>query len=145
MLGGELPSSTSPGLPMVSELVRRASVTGLAVSCRFLASCDRLAPAASQAAYRVVQEALTNALKHAPGAPVDITIRGRDGEVQVDIVNAPSQQAPSGLGRSGGGFGLAGMRERVAACGGSLTSGPTPAGGWQVSALLPADPAFPAL
>lgn len=66
MLGGELPSGTSPGLPMVSDLVRRASVTGLAVSCRFLASCDRLAPAASQAAYRVVQEALTNALKHGP-------------------------------------------------------------------------------
>ena len=66
--------------------MRRASVTGLAVSCRFLASCDRLAPAASQAAYRVVQEALTNALKHAPGAPGHITIRGRDCEVQVDIV-----------------------------------------------------------
>jgi hypothetical protein len=79
---------------------------------------------------------------------VDITVRGRDGQVRVDIVNAPPQQAPSGLGRSGGGFGLAGMRERVAACGGSLTSGPTPAGGWQVSALLPAAPcapAFPAL
>jgi signal transduction histidine kinase len=127
---------------MVSELVRRASFTGLAVTCRFLASCDQLAPAASQAAYRVVQEALTNALRHAPGAPVDITIRGRDGEVQADIVNAPPRQAPCGLGQSGGGFGLTGMRERVAACGGSLTSGPTPAGGWQVSALLPADPAL---
>jgi signal transduction histidine kinase len=142
MLGGELPSGPSPGLPMVSELVRRASVTGLPVSCRFAGSCDRLAPAASQAAYRVVQEALTNALKHAPGAPVDITIGGRDGEVRVDIVNAPPRQALSGLGRSGGGFGLAGMRERVAACGGGLISGPTPAGGWQVSALLPADPAL---
>ena len=142
MLGGEFPSGTSPGLPLVSELVRRASVTGLPVTCRFLRSCDRLAPAASQAAYRVVQEALTNALKHAPGAPVDITIRGRDGELQVDVVNAPPQRGSSGLSQSGGGFGLAGMRERVAACGGSLTSGPTPAGGWQVSALLPADPAL---
>jgi len=142
MLGGQLPSATSPGLPMVSELVRRASVTGLPVNCRFAGSCDRLAPAASQAAYRVVQEALTNALKHAPGAPVDITVGGRDGEVRVDIVNAPPRQASSGLGRSGGGFGLTGMRDRVAACGGSLTSGPTPAGGWQVSALLPADPAL---
>jgi len=142
MLGGEFPSGTSPGLPLVSELVRRASVTGLPVTCRFLRSCDRLAPAASQAAYRVVQEALTNALKHAPGAPVDITIRGRDGELQVDVVNAPPQRGSSGLSQSGGGFGLTGMRERVAACGGSLTSGPTPAGGWQVSALLPADPAL---
>jgi signal transduction histidine kinase len=140
LLGGELPSGTSPGLPMVSELVRRAGATGLAVTCRFLVSGDHLAPAASEAAYRVVQEALTNALKHAPGAPVDITVSGRDGEVEVDIVNAPPRQVPSGLERSGGGFGLAGMRDRVAACGGRLTSGPTPAGGWRVSALLPADP-----
>lgn len=56
MLGGELPSGTSPGLPMVSELVRRTSVICLAVSCRFLASCDQLAPAASQAAYRAVRK-----------------------------------------------------------------------------------------
>ena len=117
-----------------------AGVTGLAVTCRFLVSGDHLAPAASEAGYRVVQEALTNALKHAPGAPVDITVSGRDGGVEVDIVNAPPRQVPSGLERSGGGFGLAGMRDRVAACGGRLTSGPTPAGGWRVSALLPADP-----
>jgi signal transduction histidine kinase len=140
LLGGGLPSGTSPGLPMVSELVRRAGATGLAVTCRFLVSSDHLAPAASEAAYRVVQEALTNALKHAPGAPVDITVCGCDGEVEVDIVNAAPRQVPSGLERSGGGFGLAGMRDRIAACGGRLTSGPTPEGGWRVSALLPADP-----
>jgi signal transduction histidine kinase len=56
----------------------------------------------------------------------------------VDVVNAAPRHRPSGLERSGASFGLAEMRERVAACGGSLTSGPTPAGGWQVSALLPA-------
>ena len=110
------------------------------MTCRFLVSGDHLAPAASEAAYRVVQEALTNALKHAPGAPVDITVSGCDGEVEVDIVNAPPRQVPSSLERSGGGFGLTGMRDRIAACGGRLTSGPTPAGGWRVSALLPADP-----
>ncbi|MGH3256876.1 MAG: sensor histidine kinase [Streptosporangiaceae bacterium] len=140
LLGGEPPSGTPPGLPMVSELVRRAGATGLAVTCRFLVGGDHLPPAASEAAYRVVQEALTNALKHAPGAPVDITVSGCDGEVEVDIVNAPPRQLPSGLERSGGGFGLGGMRDRIAACGGRLTSGPTPAGGWRVSALLPADP-----
>ena len=53
------------------------------------------------------------------------------------MVNAPARQRPSGLERSGSGLGLAGMRDRVAACGGSLTAGPTQAGGWQVSALLP--------
>ena len=125
LLSGDPPAGPPPGLAMVDELVRRASGSGLAVSCRFAGSCDRLAPAASEAAYRVVQEALTNALKHAPGAPVDITVRSQGAEVAVDVVNAPGRQRPSGLERSGAGFGLAGMRDRVAACGGSLTCGPT--------------------
>ena len=58
----------------------------------------------------------------------------------MDVENAAPRHQPSGLERSGGSFGLAGMRERVAACGGSLTSGPTQAGGWRVSAVLPAGP-----
>jgi signal transduction histidine kinase len=136
LLSGAPPAGPQSGLAMVDELVRRASATGLAVTCRF-GSCDRLTPAASEAVYRVVQEALTNALKHAPGAPVDITVGGRDAEVAVNVVNAAPRQRPSGLERSGGSFGLAGMRDRVAACGGSLTCGPTVAGGWQVSAVLP--------
>jgi signal transduction histidine kinase len=138
LLGGELPDGGSPGLQMVDELVRRASVTGLAVSCRFLGPCDGLAPAASEAAYRVIQEALTNALKHAPGAPVSITIREQGADVEVAVQNAAPRRRPSGLERSGGSYGLAGMRDRVTACGGSLAAGPTHAGGWQVSALLPA-------
>jgi signal transduction histidine kinase len=137
LLTGELPSGPPPGLAAVGELVRRAGATGLAVRCRFLGSGDGLTPAASQAAYRVVQEALTNALKHAPGAPVDITIRDHDTGVEVSVLNAAPRQAPSGLERSGSGHGLAGMRERVAACGGSLRAGPTDSGGWQVSASLP--------
>jgi signal transduction histidine kinase len=138
LLGGQLPPAASARLPMVAELVRRASVTGLAVSCRFLGSCDRLAPEASATAYRLVQEALTNALKHAPGAPVRITIREQDAAVEVAVVNAAPQEKLSGLERSGSSRGLAGMRDRVTACGGSLTAGPTPAGGWRVSAVLPA-------
>lgn len=138
MLAGEMPSATSAGLPLVAELVHRASATGLTVNCCFMGDCDQLGPAASEAAYRVVQEALTNALKHAPGASVDITVRGNDTGVTVDIVNAAALESPASLARSGGGYGLAGMRERVQACGGCLTSGPTATGGWQVSAALPA-------
>jgi len=138
LLSGGPPAGPQPVLAMVGELVRRASDTGLAVTCRFVGDCGLLAPAVSEAAYRVVQEALTNSLKHAPGAPVEITVRGRGAEVAVDVVNAAPQQRPSGLERSGGSFGLAGMRDRVAACGGSLTCGPTAAGGWQLSARLPA-------
>jgi signal transduction histidine kinase len=138
LLGGEAPAGTPPGLHMVEELVRQASQAGLAVSCRFVGACDELAPAAAEAAYRVVQEALTNALKHAPGAPIDITIHDKGAGMEIDVVNAAPRRGSSGLERSGAGRGLAGMRDRVAACGGSVTAGKTPAGGWRVSALLPA-------
>ncbi len=138
LLSGDLPAGRPPGLPMVDELVRRASGAGPGGELPVRGQLRPAGPAASEAAYRVVQEALTNALKHAPGAPVDITVRepGRRGGGGRGERGA-GRQRPSGLERSGSGFGLAGMRDRVAACGGSLTCGPTPAGGWRVSALLP--------
>ena len=124
------------GLRLIGELVTRASAAGLAVSCRFSGSADDLPADAADAAYRVVQESLTNALKHAPGAPVDIVIAGTAGQVEIAVRNGPAAGPPSGLEESGGGRGLAGMRERVSACGGELTAGPAE-GGWQVLARLP--------
>lgn len=138
LLGGELQPNPRANLQMVDELVRRAAITGLEVSCRFAGACDQLAPAASETAYRIVQEALTNALKHAPGAPVIVTIRAQGTDVEVSVVNSAGREPPSGLEKSGGHHGLTAMRERVTACGGSLSAGPTPAGGWHVLALLPA-------
>jgi len=128
------------GLRLIGELVTRAAATGLAVSCRFSGSADGLGWRASDAAYRVVQESLTNALRHAPGAPVDIVVAGAGGSVEIDVRNGPRSGRPSGLERSGGGRGLAGMRERVAACGGDLTAGPADGGGWRVLARLPREP-----
>jgi signal transduction histidine kinase len=125
------------GLRLIGELVTRAAATGLAVSCRFSGSADGLPAPASDAAYRVVQESLTNALRHAPGAPVDVVVAGTGGYVEIDVRNGPAVGPPSGLERSGGGRGLTGMRERVAACGGELTAGPADRGGWQVLARLP--------
>jgi signal transduction histidine kinase len=128
------------GLRLIGELVTRAAAAGLAVSCRFSGSADDLPAPASDAAYRVVQESLTNALKHAPGAPVDIVVEGAGGYVEIDVRNSPAVGPPSGLERSGGGRGLTGMRERVAACGGELAAGPAQSGGWRVVARLPRQP-----
>jgi signal transduction histidine kinase len=86
-----------------------------------------------------VQESLTNALKHAPGSPVRITLRETDAGLEVQVINAAARQGPSGLEKSGSGRGLAGMRDRVADCGGVLTAALTPAGDWRVAALLPID------
>jgi signal transduction histidine kinase len=137
MLGDEPPADGPPGVALIGELVQRASATGLAVSCRFVGPCDRLTPAVSEVAYRVVQESLTNAMRHAPGAAVNIAVGVADGDVHVRVVNAAPRHGQSGLELSGGGHGLAGMHERLSACGGNLAAGPTKAGGWEVAACLP--------
>jgi signal transduction histidine kinase len=149
LLSGDLPPGLSPSVRMVGELVRRAAATGLDVTCRITGCGDELSVTASEIAYRVVQEALTNALKHAPGAPVQITLAGEARQVAIAVENpaiaampTDADAGPSGalvLAGTGGRYGLAGMRDRVASCGGTLTAGPTTAGGWRVSALLPID------
>ncbi len=143
LLGAAGEHRGADGMRLIGELVTRASSAGLAVSCRFSGAAEDLPAAAADAAYRVVQESLTNALKHAPGAPVDIVIAGAAGHVEIGVRNGPAVGPPSTLERSGGGRGLAGMRERVAACGGELDAGPVDGGGWQVLARLPRRPGQP--
>jgi signal transduction histidine kinase len=128
------------GMRLIGELVARAGKAGLAVSCRVTGSAEGLADKAYDAAYRVVQESLTNASRHAPGAQVEINIAGGPAQVEIHVVNGPPVGPLSGLEHVGGGRGLAGMRERVAACGGHLSSGPAEGGGWQVLARLPRTP-----
>jgi signal transduction histidine kinase len=130
----------SDAIRLIGELVARAGAAGLVVSCRFTGSTDGLSAQASGVAYRVVQESLTNALKHAPGAPVEIFVTGSASQVEIEVSNGPATAPASGLERSGGGRGLAGMRERVAACGGEISLGPADGGGWRVLARLPAVP-----
>jgi len=124
----------------VDELVRRARAAGQQVTCNTPATSVQLTPAASQAVYRAVQEALTNALRYAPGAGVVVTISESLGRYSVDVENGPPPAIVPGPNGQGTGRGLAGMKERVAACGGSVTAGPTPSGGWLVRAELPAMP-----
>jgi signal transduction histidine kinase len=90
------------------------------------------------AAYRLVQEALTNARRHAPGAPVDVRVVGDDADVVVEVVNSPSSAIPAPRSPiDGSGFGLVGMRERVRMLGGRLEAGPTDGGGFALTARLP--------
>src|SRR5580704_12348469 len=137
MLGHDPQPRHTDSLRLVDELVARAGAAGLDVSCRFAGTTDGLTERARDAAYRVVQESLTNALKHAPGAPVEVLIAEAGGHAEVRVVNGPATATATGLHRAGGGHGLAGMRERVGACGGDLSAGPVESGGWQVLARLP--------
>ncbi|WP_194201974.1 sensor histidine kinase [Glycomyces albidus] len=87
--------------------------------------------------FRVVQEALSNVVRHAPGAHVDASVAAEEGSVVVTVVNGPPPGGPAASSRDGSGLGLVGMRERVALDGGDLETGPTPEGGFRVRAVLP--------
>jgi signal transduction histidine kinase len=141
LLNISAPTVPPAGLRIVEELVRRVRASGLIISCRFSGESDDMSEQGAEAAYRLVQEAITNSLKHAPGAPIDVAVRGRTDDVEVEVVNRPPAGVPSGLEGAGGGHGLAGMRERAARCAGTFEAGPTAEGGWRVAACLPRHPA----
>ncbi|WP_084470119.1 sensor histidine kinase [Amycolatopsis benzoatilytica] len=93
--------------------------------------------------YRLVQEALTNAAKHAPASSVSVRVCFGPNDVTVQVANTRPAESPdtSPASRaSGGGFGLQGMRERVEQAGGALQAGPAPDGGWRVTARIPCRP-----
>ncbi len=138
LMAGGAPAQTAAGLDLVGQLVRQARAAGLDVTYHLVSDNSDVAERPAEAAYRVAIEGLTNALKHAPGAPVTVTVTVGDGELAVTVANAAPRGAPSGLSRTGGGYGLAGMRDRVEACGGILSAGPSETGGWRVHAVLPA-------
>jgi signal transduction histidine kinase len=133
-----------PGLPQLAELVdaaREASGAGM----RLIVSgpVTELDPGVELAAYRITQEALTNARRHAPGAAVDVELRyGGDTLLLRIRDNGPGLPAAGPAGGHGGtdspGHGLLGMRERAAAAGGSLRTATAPGGGFLVQATLPA-------
>jgi signal transduction histidine kinase len=128
-----------PDLTLIDEVVTRAARSGLDVSCRFEGDRDGVAAGTAHVAFRVVQESLTNALRHAPGAAVRVLVNGSARGLTVRVENDRSVQERLNL--SGTGRGLAGLRERVQELGGQLLAGPTPHGGWLVEAtLLTCDP-----
>ena len=111
--------------------------TGLDVSVRRVGVPFALSPAAGLTVYRVVQEALTNALKHAEEArTVEVLLTFADPDVAVRVTDDGQSLVPVPARPAGGGHGLAGMAERAGAFGGTLAAGPRATGGWEVEALL---------
>ncbi len=142
LLAESPPAARSADLRIVEELVTRAQSSGLSITCELSGDLGGLTEASADTAYRLVQEALTNALKHAPGAPVHVTLSRQGDQIQVQIINDPPRAGSSGLERTGGGHGLAGMRERISHCGGTLTTATTLVGGWNVTAAFPRGSSF---
>jgi len=134
--GGDDGRAPQPGLAALPALVERFRALGLAVAIEADGGPD--VPATIDlSAYRIVQEALTNCLRHARGAAVRVAVRREAGAVLVEVGNGPG--GVDGGGPAGGGHGLDGMRERAAVYGGELEAGPLPGGGWRVRARLPVE------
>ena len=127
-----------PGLPQLAELIDEArEASGSGTRLIVSGAVAEFDPGVELAAYRIVQEALTNARRHAPGAAVDVELRYGDDALRLRIRDngpGPDQAAAAA------GNGLLGMRERALAVGGSLRTGAAPGGGFCVEAVLPAKP-----
>jgi signal transduction histidine kinase len=127
-----------PGLADLEGLLAEVAKAGLAVKLQVHGTRPPLPAGVDLSAYRIVQEALTNVVKHAGPAHAQVVVGYGDQEVTVEIID-DGRGAVSSVtdGRAGTGHGLIGMRERVAAFGGDLEVGPRPHGGFRVAARLP--------
>jgi signal transduction histidine kinase len=132
-------ATPQPGLEQLPDLVAGIATAGLPVT---LADRRRdthqvvVPPSVALSAYRIVQEALTNVLKHSGAVPTTVTLSQAGGALRVDVVNDAGTSATP-RSKDGSGHGLLGMRERVALVGGVLHAGPCPGGGFEVRAVLP--------
>lgn len=124
----------APGLSRLGPLLDGSALAGLPVTQRISADLPALEPAADLALYRVVQESLTNVLKHAGMIPTSVSVQPAGGGVEAEIRNAPGHVPPGDPGR---GYGLQGLRERMQLAGGTLDAGPMDDGGWRVCARIP--------
>jgi signal transduction histidine kinase len=133
---GAGPLAPQPGIAQLSELVDAVRAAGIDVAWTPLADRPETPPALDLAVYRIVQEALTNVVKHAGPARVVLSVEVAGDRVRIDVADDGLGGSPAGS----AGRGLVGMRERAAAVGGTVTAGPGPGGGWRVTAELPLAP-----
>lgn len=132
------PVEPAPGLAQLDALVDRACQAGLPTTVRRDGKPRSLPHGVDMAAYRIIQESLTNAIRHAGPATATIRLAYDESALRIDIADTGRGIAP-GTESPGAGHGLIGMRERAVAVDGTLEAGPDPAGGYRVVAVLPAE------
>jgi signal transduction histidine kinase len=136
--GGD--ADTGTGLQRIEQVVEHTRAAGLAVDLHIDGDTALLPAALEHCAHRIVQESLTNAIKHANAGHATVRLSATHGTLDIEVRDdgrGRSQQAPV----PSSGFGLDGLRERVSLYGGQMTAGPLPEGGWRVRAALPHHPA----
>lgn len=135
--GAAVPDGPLHELADVPGLVARHRHDGVDVTLSLDVNRDRVPEPVQLCVYRVVQEALTNARRHAPGSAVRIGIHADGGAMQVRVVSDGAPRKPGAAAGPGPGFGLRGIKERVTALGGSVRAGGLPDGGFEVAAAMP--------
>jgi signal transduction histidine kinase len=133
------PRSPAPGLDRLPELIELTRAAGLSVEVEAAGKAPPLPAAVHLAAYRIIQESLTNVARHAGRARVTVRVTYGDADVHVQIDDDGTAPA-GGAAAAGTGSGIIGMRERATALGGDLSAGSRPGGGFRVSARLPVRP-----
>ncbi|MDX3226769.1 sensor histidine kinase [Streptomyces sp. ME19-01-6] len=134
--GGATPDlAPQPGLGQLDALVARVREAGLPVELTVSGTPHPVPSGVGLAAYRVVQEALTNTVKHAAGSTAEVTVAYGDQRLRVEVTDTGGTPSPSAA--TGGGRGLIGLRERLAVYGGTLHTGQRPGGGYRVEATIP--------
>jgi signal transduction histidine kinase len=126
-----------PSLQHLDRLIEQAREAGLPVDLRIEGEATQLPAGVDLTAYRLVQEGLTNAMKHARASQAEVVVRYGDGAVELLVSDDGAGVTDGGGGVDSGGHGLVGMRERVAVYGGELEAGPRPEGGYALRARLP--------
>lgn len=141
---GDAPAglAPTPGLSNLDALVHAMGESGLTVTTRVEGNVLPVDPGVGLAAFRIVQEALTNVLKHVGPTTAEVVLRFQPDALRISVDNEPGAAAPYGH-VGDGGHGLIGMRERVAVLGGQLRVGPASSGGFRVDATLPLSPVAP--
>ncbi|MFG2842671.1 sensor histidine kinase [Kitasatospora sp. NPDC048296] len=132
--GESAPLEVAPGLDELDRMVEKAAGAGVRVALTRRGDARTLPPEVDLAAYRIVQEAVTNVVKHSGTRDCHVTVAYEDRELGVTVVDLGAGAA---TGTPGTGYGLAGMRERVALLHGEFSAGPRPEGGFRVAARLP--------
>jgi signal transduction histidine kinase len=135
---GESAEPSQPGLSDLGDLLAEARAGGINVEVTTTGQVLPLSAAVDLAAYRLIQEALTNVMKHSDGSNASITVQYAPEALTIEVVNDSATGATVASRLDGGsGLGIPGMRERVALLGGSFAAGPRAEGGFRVSAVLP--------
>ena len=129
------PTQPAPGTAQLEDLIASARRSGLKTTFTVTGPPVPLPAAVDLAAYRIIQESLTNTIRHAGPATAAVSLRYHHDELRIDVTDTGRGQPATAA--AAGGHGLAGMRERAAAVGGTVEAGPGPAGGFRVAARLP--------